>query len=122
MKVVINESFGGFSLSEKAILEIARRKGITLYRKPSEYADYNLFYLDEARTETFHEFDDEDRPQDRWDPDVVAVVEELGDEANGHVAHLSIEWVPPGTVFRIDEYDGRETIEYRDLIGWHTAT
>jgi hypothetical protein len=31
MKVVINTCFGGFGLSEKAMVEYAKRKGITLY-------------------------------------------------------------------------------------------
>lgn len=34
---------------------------------------------------------------------------------------LEIEWISVGTNFRIKEYDGYESIEYRDSINWHTA-
>ncbi len=34
---------------------------------------------------------------------------------------LKIEWVPIGREFRIDEYDGSESIEYKDECKWHAA-
>lgn len=38
------------------------------------------------------------------------------------VEGLVVEWVPLGTQFRINIYDGKESIEYRDNAGWRTAT
>lgn len=38
-----------------------------------------------------------------------------------NLIRLEIEWIPVGTNFRIKEYDGCESIEYRDSINWHTA-
>ena len=34
---------------------------------------------------------------------------------------LTVEWIPQGTAFRINEYDGNESIEIRDEINWHIA-
>lgn len=34
---------------------------------------------------------------------------------------LEVQWVPQGAVFRIAEYDGSETIEFKDSIEWLTA-
>ena len=34
---------------------------------------------------------------------------------------IDIEWVPVGTKFKINEYAGYETIEYRDKINWAIA-
>ena len=34
---------------------------------------------------------------------------------------LTVEWIPQGTAFRINEYDGNESIEIRDKINWHIA-
>lgn len=43
------------------------------------------------------------------------------DEYFGGIDDLTIEWVPIGREFRIDEYDGSESIEYKDEIAWHAA-
>jgi hypothetical protein len=34
---------------------------------------------------------------------------------------LTVEWVPIGREFRIHEYDGAESIEYKDELDWHRA-
>jgi len=34
---------------------------------------------------------------------------------------LTIEWIDIGREFRIDEYDGSESIEYKDELDWHAA-
>ena len=39
----------------------------------------------------------------------------------GGAQDLRVAWVPPGTAFRITEYDGNERIEYRDQIDWTIA-
>ena len=50
------------------------------------------------------------RDVDRADPDLIAVVEELGEAANGSHATLEIFEIPDGTNYQIDEYDGNESI------------
>ena len=47
---------------------------------------------------------------DRTDPDLIAVIEELGEEANGRFADLEIVEIPDDIEFEIDQYDGLETI------------
>ena len=43
------------------------------------------------------------------------------DQYLGGVAQLTIAWVPQGTQFSIDEYDGNESLSYRDSDHWVTA-
>jgi hypothetical protein len=35
--------------------------------------------------------------------------------------NLTIQWIPLGTEFRIDEYDGLETIKFKEREHWITA-
>lgn len=47
---------------------------------------------------------------ERTDPDLVAVVEQLGKDANGQCAKLEVIEIPDGIDYEIDEYDGIESI------------
>ena len=49
-----------------------------------------------------------DIPRD--DPDLIAVVREMGDAANGRCASLEIVDVPDGVAWEISEYDGNEHV------------
>ena len=49
-------------------------------------------------------------PQDRSDPIMVQVVEELGSEANGKFAELKVVEIPDDVKWEIEEYDGDEWI------------
>jgi hypothetical protein len=62
-----------------------------------------------------------DRDFERNDPILVQVVEELGDKANGSCAKLRIAEVTAGTLYRIDEYDGFESVETKDSYEWNVA-
>ncbi len=88
MKIVINTEYGGFGLSEAAQKRYAELSGKT----PATW--YNI---------------------DRADKYLVQVVEELGDEANDLISHLEVIDIEAGTQYRINKYDGLETIEYRRL-------
>lgn len=48
--------------------------------------------------------------EDRTDPDLIHVVEELGDKANGRCANIEVVEILDGIKWEIDEYDGYETI------------
>lgn len=48
--------------------------------------------------------------ESRDDPDLVKVVEELGDAAGGRFSQLEVVEIPDDVEFVIDEYDGLETI------------
>jgi hypothetical protein len=39
----------------------------------------------------------------------------------GGVEDLQIEWINEGTLFRINEYDGSESIEIKDNVDWLVA-
>lgn len=127
MKVVINSCYGGFSLSPLAVAKLAEKKGLTLHWYKSKHdgksfvekpvseqealADTNLFgphaYTSPTKEDgTF--FDS--RPENRADPDLVAVVEELGEKANGACAELTIVEIPNDVQWHVEEYDGNEHI------------
>jgi hypothetical protein len=39
----------------------------------------------------------------------------------GGVGDLTVRWVPQGTLFRVTEYDGSETIELKEADDWIVA-
>ena len=49
-----------------------------------------------------------DIPRD--DPNLVAVVEELGEEANGDYARLRVVEIPDNVEWTIEKYDGQEHV------------
>lgn len=116
MKIVLNGCYGGFGLSNDAVREILKRKNVSFYEKVSQYNGIE-FYETDTDNYIYLEGD-----IDRTDPDLVAVVEKLGEKANGRASRLYIKYIPPGTAYLIDEYDGRESIECRDEIDWNIAT
>ena len=136
-KIVYNACYGGFGLSHEAIMRYAEIKGITLYtEKKYGFTHYYLCPLEEYerinaeeqtkpaspdRFKRSNEMYFSDRDFERNDPILVQVVEELGDKANGRCAKLRIAEVPAGTLYRIDEYDGFESVETKDSYEWNVA-
>jgi hypothetical protein len=86
MKVVINDCYGGFGLSDAAFDEYKNRKGIT---------DPNFYYYD--------------IPRDC--PVLVEIVERS--VASGTYAHLKVVEIPDGVNWYIAEYDGLEHVAER---------
>ena len=86
MKVAYNACYGGFGLSDKACKVLSEIKG-------KEVGSYDF------------------NGDDRSDPDLIKVIEDLGKEANGMCADLQIQEIPDGAEFEIDEYDGSESVE-----------
>lgn len=131
MEVVINACFGGFGLSEAGYRAYYWRKGKAVHRvgtsrlfafyfdepmpaefklpegeyfmprEHPEYARYNKWYSE-------HSLYANDIPRD--DPDLIAVVRELGDKASGECASLEIVEIPDGVAWKIEEYDGNEHV------------
>jgi hypothetical protein len=85
MKVVINTCFGGFGLSEAAIERFCELDGCSS-------VDFWAGSLD------------------RDDPNLVRVVQELGEAANNIYSELKIVDIPAGVKWHIHEYDGLEYV------------
>lgn len=100
-KIVYNDCYGGFGLSREAV-----QRGKEL----SQDSHWQCINQDWG----FY-----DGP--RHDPVLVQVVEELGDAASGKFAKLRIYELPSGVSYRIDEYDGTETVMTVDGYEWTTA-
>lgn len=103
--VVVNKCFGGFGLSERAIMRYAELKGINLVKLTDKHG--SNFYVDGQHDDEhfFSEYDIE-----RTDTALVETVKELGKLANGDCAELTVTEVPDGVDWYIDEYDGIESI------------
>lgn len=130
MKVVINTCYGGFGLSPAAILRCAELKGITVYADDTGHfgslpTSYYTIPVEEYRRLEAEEAKQPVSPGryartnaayfnpgswDRNDPTLIAVIEELGDKANGGHAKLKIVEIPDDVSWQIEEYDGCEHI------------
>lgn len=104
-KVVYNACYGGFGLSEAATEMYAERKGIKLYKGEKSFGSHN-YYTDESMNDESFYYPN----YCRHDPDLVAVVEELGSEAASRMcAKLKIKKLS-GNRYMIEEYDGYEAV------------
>ena len=69
-----------------------------------------------------------------FDPVIVDFVEKQQDEElqvyvtlkypginDDGIVGLTVEWIPQGALFRVNEHDGAETIEFLDRIKWIQA-
>jgi len=131
VKIVYNSCFGGASLSDKAIERYAELKGITLYKGESDGFSQHYYLCPEDEYHALEEFDREkwndmyfsgyQLLDNRRDPILIQVVEELGEEANGVCANLKIAELPTGVKYRIDEYDGMERVMLIDDYDWEIA-
>lgn len=118
VKIVYNACYGGFSLS---------LDGVILGRKLSnnpKWADIVIggeCYTDGEICKDygfgFHLGSDFSRS----DLILVEIVETLKEKASGQLSELKITEVPKGTKYRIDEYDGFESVETIDSYEWSIA-
>lgn len=100
MKIVINADFGGFDLSFEAYKRIAKLKGWT--HAVNDY-DNDYWIMEPEKYKYAPELN-------RNDPDLVAVVEELGEESWGTYSVLKVVEIPDDVDWYIDEYDGKEHV------------
>lgn len=102
IKVVYNDCFGGFSLSQKACTYLYNR-GLDIPKDLN--GNFFEYYINNIK---------------RHDELLVECVEVLGEEASGSCANLQIKELYCSK-YRIEDYDGCETImtedtEYNDWI------
>lgn len=131
-KIAINKCFGGFSLSHKAVMLYAELSGFKLYpfqdkRDPngdiSSFGEcirwdgkgkppFIIYYLREDDWSMQNEpgvyFASRDIKRD--DPNLIKVIEQLGNKADGSCARLSIVEIPDDVIWDIAEYDGQESV------------
>lgn len=127
MKIIINQCFGGYGLSEKAIQMYIERAELKLYRYTNNI--YTTIPVDEyksllsqeeqLRKECPREFTGYHSNKFCWsesniardDKLLIQIVEELGViEASGSYAKLKIVEIPDNIKYIIEEYDGYESI------------
>ena len=112
-KVVINRCYGGFGLSDKAFEMLLDRKGIEFEKVPAKHAfrsDDSDYYRKGHVGENDHYLTYYKFGEDRSDADLVDVVEQLGEDANGWAADLQIVEIPDDVEWYVEEYDGMEHI------------
>lgn len=136
-KVVINNCYGGFGLSNVALKRLVeltssktvyfyeqtkhnfRNDGENEYRKISENKSVGFFThpmlkdLGEVVTKLPNDYylSTWELVEDRSNPLLIQVIEELGTKANGQCSLLKIVEIPDGVEYEIDDYDGMESIE-----------
>lgn len=111
-KVVYNACYGGFGLSNEAkdrMVELGYEMEVNPNYDPRPGVEwYN-------RTQKYKIYDED---ISRHNPILVQVVLELKDKANGDCANLAIKEVDGP--YRIDEYDGFESVETPGSYDWIT--
>ena len=107
MKIVINNDYGGYSLSKEALdflgVDSSLARNPLFPERETDYCK-NAFMFGE----------------DRSNPKLVECVEKLGWKANGNYAKLTIVEGMPG--FKIFDYDGLETIYYEYIHCFHCTS
>lgn len=138
-KIVINKCYGGFGISPLAYKRIAEILGKEIYfidpitesqitRKQAEEKLFFLAYsvpnpyergistpdadgLYKTANKISAELIIPDFDDDRSNPVLIQVVEELKDKANTRFSKLKIVEIPDDIEFEISYYDGMETVE-----------
>ena len=99
MKVAINTCYGGFELSDSAVKRLAEIK-----KCEANIVENSFNYTHDNRS----------------DKDLVQVIEELGEKANGRCARIAIIEIPDDVKWHVGEYDGIEWIAENHR-RWDTA-
>jgi hypothetical protein len=103
-KIVLNKCFGGFGLSDNAIQMYAELSGINLESRYYYDDSESLFWVYSGTEQIFLDWA---IPRD--DPNLIRVVEKMGDEANGDLSKLKIVEIDDDwSIDQIDDYDGFE--------------
>lgn len=141
-RVVFNSCYGGFGLSKEACQRYWDIKGQQVWieqnpeyksldmftvwlvppgERPTKNKDFYSMTMDErvAYNKAYSEQTWYYMNVSRHDPALIQVVEELGEKANGNHADLQIEEVDG--IYKIDEYDGNETVVTPGGCDWQYA-
>lgn len=135
MKIILNKCFGGFDVSDEAYKLYAKKKGLELYEYESDFnfsdTTFKKIEGDSKSLFTYYftkDFGEEAKISDkdyekyhlyireeyRKDETLIEVVEELGNRASGGFGELEVVEIPDNCFYKIDEYDGMETLYYSE--------
>lgn len=115
-KVVCNNRYGSFTLSRAAVLRARELSGDPHWNSPCIAGD-----LYQSGAVMRSDYGSLSTDIARHDPILVQVVEELGEAASGACSKLLLEEVPSGTGYRIDDYDGYESVHTANDYAWTVA-
>ena len=137
MKIIKNTCFGGYGLSIKAKIAVAKKKGKDIYffsmnKEPLTHKEalegkqtlvfdytvpdpYERGIDKRGKNGLYTEANKISKEismdfDDRTDKDIIAIVEKLGKEAGGRSANLVVCEIPDDIEYEICEYDGMEHI------------
>jgi len=137
-KIAINCCYGGFGLSDEASEKLLVRKKIAyyvvttlsengeviskkFYRKTSSQINRVKYEGDSDPENEYNDYIgmfDYYSHKNRTDPDLLAVIEELGNDANGDCAKLAIIEIPDDVNWEIIDRDGAEYVAEKHRT-WH---
>lgn len=83
----------------------------------SDYGDFSVFDPEVIRLILNYPND----PHGSKDAYKVLMKDKYGRPVAPDFNQLEVQWLKPGTAFRIHEYDGHETVEIRDEMEWQIA-
>jgi hypothetical protein len=109
-EVAFNACYGGFSLSRAAVLLGRELSGDNKWGGACIKEDV---YADGSRVDRDYGFVD----LPRHDPILVAVIRKLSGDASAVCADIQIATID-GDRYRINEYDGNESVETPESIDW----
>ena len=137
MKIVINNQYGGFSLSAEAIEEYLKLKGKKVYFYELDIRGEELRYRktskgenepfvtcftkdfgaeiaqDSISDEEWEKYMFDTKEIQRTDKDLIEVIKKLGEKANTMCSSLKIIEIPDDVDWVIEEYDGAEWVAER---------
>lgn len=131
MKIVISERHGGFGLSRVAMVRLIEAKSPVIKiltadqyfgSRSDDGRDVGTLGSDGYSANRFPDgvlfkegsvFMDNRDYAGRNDPELIAVVEEMGADASGQLARLVVIEIPDDVDWTIDEYDGFEWVAER---------
>jgi hypothetical protein len=110
-RVAINRCYGGFGISDEAFEKLLERKGIAFDKveKESSFIGASYYQTGHAGDDNYY-ISNYDYCENRSDPDLIAVIEEMGEKANSWAAEIAIIEIPDDVKWHIYEYDGIEHI------------
>ena len=132
MKIVINNCYGGFGLSQKALRKLAERGFLITINKNREPvnvdAPLTVSYCEEVvgwwlwkTKRSWYElglnYHVVDTIKFRINPKLIEVVEELGGDVDTLYSDLKIIKIPDDEDVQIADYDGKEWVEQKHK-GW----